>query len=247
VANPLPLYSTPSDDLIWGAGLSMTNEDAEYPVENAQGAAPVPAARSTTNTTTITITTASALPVYLALHNTNAETGTFNGHTITFPGVDAEGQRIGPRLDLRTLIFAAGTSWTLVLSRASGDVWVGRISLVTVVYELNVKQGTWAVGRRRPADITIETRGGHVLKHSYGVRTRLAKGTVDLIEDEADISGMDLKANGSVLPFLLVPDEATNDAWFVRQTTEYAKAYPDFDVRATSLTFEELSSGPPNG
>jgi hypothetical protein len=247
VPNPLPLYSTPNDDLIWGAGLSMTNEDADYPAENAQGVTPVPPAKSTTTTTTITITTPSALPLYLALHNTNAETGTFNGHTITFPGVDAEGQRIGPRLDLRALIGAAGTSWTLVLSRASGVVWVGRISLVTAVYELNIKHQTWEVGRRRPADITIETRGGHVLKHSYGVRTRWAKGVVDLLEDEDDISAMDMKADGSVLPFLLVPDEATNDAWFVRKTTDYAKAYSEFDVRTTSLMFEELTSGPPNG
>jgi len=174
VANPLPLYSTPSDDLIWAAGLSMTNEDATYPVAN-------------------------------------------------------------------------GTSWTLVLSRSAGIVWVGRISLVTAVYPLDIKHGTWQVGRRRPAEITIETRGGHVLKHSYGVRTRWAKGVVDLIDDEAAISAMDLKATGSVLPFLLVPDENENDAWFVRQTTEYAKDYAEYDVRATSLMFEELSSGPVNG
>lgn len=247
MANPLPLYSTPNDDLIWAAGLSMTNENAEYPVENAQGVAPVPPAKSTTTTTTITITTPSARPVYLALHNTNATSGTFNGNAITFPGLDAEGQRLGPRLDLRTLIVANGTSWTLVLTVASGVVWVGRISLVTAVYELNIKHGTWQVGRRRPAEVTIETRGGHVLKHAYGVRTRWAKGVVDLLEDEADISGLDLKANGSVLPFLLVPDEATNDAWFVRQTTDYAKAYSEYDVRTTSLTFEELTTGPPNG
>lgn len=247
MANPQPLVGLVQDDLIWDAGLSMTNEDAAYPVGNAQGLAPVPPAKSTTNTTTITITPATGgTPLYLSLHNTNATSGTFAGNAITFPGTEADGQRLNPRLDLRSLGIGAGP-WNLVLTKASGTVWVGRICLVTAVHALNVAYG-WQTGRKRPGEVTVTTRLGTVIKHSAGIRTRWARGAVNLEADESMLRALDAGADGSRLPFMLIPDEAVNDAWFVRlATSEFSVTVPNIDVREVPLAFDELSMGPPNG
>lgn len=245
--NPQPLITSPADDLIWDATLSMTNQDAAYPASNAQGMMPIPPAKSTTNTTTFTITPASGgTPVYLSLHHTNAMTGTFAGNAITFPGVEADGQRLNPRLDLRLLAPGAGP-WSLVLTRTSGVVFVGRICLVTAVHGLNVAYG-WQVGKRRPGEVTVETRLGSVIKHHADIRTRWGKGVVNLSSDEAILKAIDAGAWGSYLPFMLIPDEAVNDAWFCRFTSsDFSSAVPNFDVRDIPVAVEELSMGPPNG
>lgn len=246
MANPLPLIGLATDDLVRAATVSMTNEDAANPAENAQTDNPAVVAKSTTNTTTFTITTTSADPQYLAIINSNAETGTFNGNAITFPGTDLEGLRVHAVLDLRELAITAGTSWTLVLSKAAGTLFFGRILLFDAVSNLNVKYG-WEVGAIRPGEVRIQTRGGVILKHSQGLRTRWAQGAVDLLEDEALMASLDLGAKGDYLPFLLVPDEAVNDGWFVHQTLPFTKGYPNIDVREHKLRFEELVCGPVNG
>lgn len=245
--NPQPLITSPVDDIIWAASLSMTNQDSAYPITNAQGVAPVPPAKSTTTTTTITITPAggAGTPIYLSLHGTNAASGTFEGHTITFPGTEADGQRLNPRLDLRLL--AVSSPYTLVLTSASGVVKVGRICLVSAVYPLNVVYG-WQTGRRRPGEITVTTRLGTVITHSADIRTRWAKGVVNLSSDEVILKAIDAGAWGTYKPFMLIPDEAVNDAWFVRfASSDFSTAIPNYDVRDIPVAFDELSSGPPNG
>jgi hypothetical protein len=244
--NPLPLVALAGDDAVTTATISMSNEDAEFPAENAQSYNPAKLAKSTTNTTTFTITTSSITPVAIALIQTNAETATLNGLPITIPVLDSDGQRIHPWLDMRGSPEAAGTSWTLVLSKASGVVFIGRICLVVALHALNVRYG-WEVGRNRPGEVTIETRMGVVLKHTSELRSRYAQGVVNLLEDEALLASLDSSAKGSNLPYLLIPDEDTNDAWYVRQSSPYRKGYPDIDVRETPLRFDELVNGPVNG
>jgi len=224
----------------------MTNEDTDNPASNAATDNPAVVAKSTTNSTTFTITTVSGVPAFLFLANCNAETGTFNGNTITFLGLDLEGQRQHAVLDLRELGLSAGTSWTLVLSKASGILWVGRIALFDAVQELNVKYG-FQVGATRPGEVRIPTRGGVILKHSQALRTRWAEGVVDLQEDEAMLAALDLGAHGDFYPFLFVPDEAVAEGWWVHQTVPFAKAYPTIDVREHKLRFEELVNGPVDG
>lgn len=243
-ANPLPLVGLAGHDLIWSATLSASDDDTEFPIQNAQTDDPALLCKGVANTLNITITTASATPVAIALIQTNAETGTLDGQAITFPGLDSEGQRIHPWKLLAGL--SPGTSRTLVLSKASGVVFVGRICLLTELQELNVKYG-WERGRFRPADIEIPTRGGSLLYHSFGVRTKWAQGVVDLHEDETMLSSLDLSAKGKTLPMLFIPDEATNEAWFARQSTPYSVGIPNIDVRETKLRFDEVSCGPVNG
>jgi hypothetical protein len=245
VANPLPLVGLGKYDVWWDAGLTMSNEDDEYPVGNSQGVDPIPVAKSTTPTTTITATFPSATLAMLAIFQTNAETGTINGHAITFPGLDDEGQRIHPFLDLRALGITTG-SVTIVLSRASGVVWFGRISLMTRVEALNVKYGFDVEGRERPGDEEIPTRRGSIIYGSAELRTRWAQGVVDLIEDEAMLSTLDLSARGKRFPMLFIPDENVNSAWWARQTNPYVRSVTNYDVRPTKLRFDELSCGPVN-
>lgn len=246
MANPLPLVGLATDEYVRSATISMTNEDADYPATNAQNDNPALVAKSTTTTTTFTITTTSFSPRYLAIINSSAETGTINGDTITLPGLDAEGQRLNAVLDMGGSPPGAGTTWTIVLSRASGILWVGRIALFDDIHELNVKYG-WTVGATRPGEVRITTRGGVILKHTQALRTRWAEGVVDLLEDETLIKTLDTGAKGDYFPFLLIPDEEVNDGWWVHQTVPYAKSHPDIDVRETKLRFEELTSGPVNG
>ena len=246
MANPLPLVALAGDDAVTTATISMTNEDADFPAENAQNYNPAHLAKSTTTTTTFTITTSSIEPVAVALIQTNAETATLNGNAITIPALDSDGQRIHPWLDMRGSPLASGTTWTLVLSKASGTVFIGRICLVVALHELNVRYG-WEVGRNRPGETTIETRGGSILKHTMELRSRWAQGVVNLLEDEALLASLDSSAKGSNIPYLLIPDEVVNDAWYVRQSSPYRKGYPDIDVRETPLRFDELSNGPVNG
>jgi hypothetical protein len=247
MANPQPLCVSPLYDLIWDAGLVMTNQDPDYPVGNAQGISAETVAKSTTTTTTVTITTPSAVPLYFAVINTNAETITFNGNAVTVPAVEQDFQRVHPRRDLRPLSLSAGTSWSVVLSRSSGVVWFSRLSLATAVIEVNAKYG-WSYGRMRPGDVEIRTRLGSMIRHSAEIRTRWAEGVVDLIEDAATLAALESAAMGKQLPFLFIPDENTNDAWWVRlHAPDFRTSIPNYDVREIPLRFEELSTGPRNG
>ena len=246
MANPLPLYALPGEDLIRTATLAMSNEDSDFPAENAQDDDPSLVAKSTTTTTTFTITTPSATPVAVILINTNAETATFEGSGITIPAVDYDGQRVHPWKDLRTAP-STDTSWSLALSKASGVVWVGRILLVTALHDLNAQYG-FQRGRTRPGDITITTRGGSTIRHSFDIRTRWASAVVDLVDDMASLMALEANSRGQYAPFLFIPDEAQNDAWFVTlDTKNFSVTVPNIDVRTIPLRFEELSSGPPNG
>lgn len=247
MANPLPLFAPPSVDLIWDASLAMTDEDPDFPVENLQTDSPALVAKSTSNTTTITITTPSATPVAIALINTNAETASLNGDPIAIPATELDGQRRHAWLNMTGSPAGTGTTWTLVLSRTSGAVWIGRVVLVTALSDLPLKYGL-TIGRQRPGDIEIVTRLGSVVRVGAQIRTRWASGVVDVIESETMLEALEASAKGSLLPFLFIPDEETNDAWFVRfRANDFAKGYPDYDVRPINLVFDEVSSGPPNG
>jgi len=247
VPNPLPLVGLPGDDAVWTATVSMSHEDTAFPAENLQTGDPALVAKSTTTTTTITVTTASITPVAVALINTNAETASINGDPITIPALDPDGQRRHAWMDMRGSPSGTGTSWTIVLSRASGVVWCGRLVLLTAIYDLNLKYGLQR-GRRRPGDIEIRTRLGSVLRHGSQIRTQWATGVVDVIESESLLKALEASAKGIVLPFLFVPDELTNEAWFVKFTAnDFSITLPDFDVRQIPFSVEELSGGPPNG
>jgi len=247
MANPLPLVAYPGDDVVWTGTVGMTNEDADYPAENVQDADPAKVAKATGTSTTITVTTSSVSVVGAALINTNAETATVNGVSVTIPALEADGQRVHGWLDRRTNPLGPATSWSIALSRSSGVVWIGRICLVVALRNLNLKYGL-AMGRRRPGDVAITTRLGSIVRYGAQIRTRWAQGSVDLIEDATMLHALEASAKGTLLPFLFIPDELADDAWFVSMAaSDFSMTIPNYDVREITLSFEELSGGPPNG
>lgn len=246
VANPLPLVALPGDDAVWLATASMTNEDPAYPATNLLTGDPADVAKSTTTTTTITVTTASLAAILIALINTNATSATINGFAVTIPSADPDGQRKHPWLDRRSSPITA-TTWTIVLTVSSGVVWLGRPVILPTVYDLYLKYGL-QLGRLRPGDITMRTRLGGVSRHGAQIRIRTALGQVDHEDQQDLLEQLEASAKGSVLPFLFIPDEAVNDAWWVTfKENDFSVAYPNIDVREIAFAVEELSIGPPNG
>lgn len=247
MANPLPLVALTSADISLTASVSMSNEDADYPAENLLDGDPANVAKSTTNSTTVTFTTPSSTVVAAALINTNAETATINGVSITIPALDDDGQRLHGWLDRRLVPLGPTTSWAIALSRSSGVVWIGAVPILTDIEELNLRYGL-QLGRTRPGDVIIKTRLGSLIKHQQTIRTRWAKGQTWDEASFAILDALEASARGPMFPFVFIPDEATNDAWYVAlDADDYAVTYPDYGVREVDFKVTELSGGPPNG
>lgn len=250
MANPLPLISLATADLslVEGTTFLMTNQDADYPATNLGDGNPAHVAKSTLDVTTITISTDSSAVQAVALINTNAVTATVNGNTVLIPSVDYDLQRIHGWADFRTSELGPGSSWNIALTSAGGaEVWIGHIALLTSLLPLNLKYGL-AVGRHRPGDTTHVTRLGSALRSGVKIRTRWARGVVDLEEDEALMRNLEASAEGTIHPLILIPDEVVNDAWLVHYAaSDFQLTYQNYSVREVPVSFEEQSSGPPNG
>lgn len=253
MANPLPLVSLSGYDLsLAGATFSMDNEDPDYPASNLGNGDPAVVAKSTANSDSVSIVTPdNETVVAVAFINTNAtQIGISSGGPIppllTPPALDVDGQRVHGWMDLRDDPLTPSSLFAVGLV-APSPVWIGHIALLTAIEPLNLKYGL-QMGRRRPGDIEIMTRGGSRIRMGYQVRTRWAKGMVDLIEDAAFLHTLEASAKGTVLPFIFIPDENTQDAWMVTfNANDFTQTIPNYDVREIPLAFEELSSGPPNG
>jgi hypothetical protein len=246
-ANPLPLLAFPADDHVTAATVAWGSEDIAFPAENVQDSDPANVTKSTLASDTLTITTSSIIPVAVALINTNATSATINGVSVPIPALDAGGQRIHAWKDLTLSGLGSNTVWSIVLTRSSGPVWIGRICLVTAIQDVNMKYGL-RLGHKRPGDIEIQTRLGSIIRHNAKIRQRTAEGEVDWQPSEAMLRQLDANAEGANTPFLFIPDEATNDAWFVTfKSSEFWVRYEDVDVRMIALSFLEVSNGPPNG
>jgi hypothetical protein len=165
-----------------------------------------------------------------------------------------------PWRSLRDLV-APATTFTIPLSGpvepslATDPIWVGRIALICFhefesevvrggLRALNLRYGL-KLGRNRPGDVAITTRLGTVLTNSSGIRTRWAEGEVGLLEDQTVLDALEASAQGMQLPFLFVPDEQQNSAWWVRfRANDYSVEIPDLDGRRIPFRVDELSSGP---
>lgn len=247
MANPLPLVALPSWDLSLTAVVGANTPDLEYPPSNLQDGDPANVAKSSTNSITFTFTTASASIVAAALINTNATSATVNGVAVTIPSLDLDGQRVHGWLDRRTNPIGPSTTWTVVLSRASGVVWIGAIALLTDLEELPLLYGL-ELGVRRPGDVIIRTRLQSLVKLPQQIRTRWAKGALSLEEIVPFMVQLEKSAQGPINSFVFIPDEAQNDAWYVSfDSDDFSVGYPDYGVRAMPFRVTELSGGPPNG
>lgn len=248
MVNPQPLVALPYNDFTGAAttSLSMTDEDPAYPVGNLSWEDPAIVAKATTDTTVITITTPTAhAPVAIAIINSNAWSASLDALAIDMPEQE---YGTGPRLNgWRELPGTSATSWALTLEANATPVWVGRVVLLDALYPFNLRYGL-ELGSKRPTRTVIVTRLGSKLIHDTGIRQRTARGIANLKEDEDRHRTLELAAAGQLHPFLFIPDENVNDAWWVRfQSDDWRWTYPDYDIAEFRFEFEELSPGPPLG
>lgn len=254
-SNPLPAVALPADDIGYRCLVSMTNEDPDYPAAHLLDPDPAHVAKATGNTTDVTIepldlagAVTTATPIAIAIINTNADNIYVDSPAIMVPvaNVDADGQRVHPWRALDGLLSAAST-FTIRLERVDDvQIWIGRIALVTALYPLNLRYGL-RTGRNRPGDVSITTRLGSVLTYPAAIRTRWAEGETGLLEDAPLRHDLEASTQGLVLPFLFIPDENTNSAWWVRhRANDYQVEIPDLDGRLIPFRVDEVSSGPVN-
>jgi hypothetical protein len=258
------LLAFPSDDLVWDATLTMSNEDADYPVENIQNNDPSDTAKSTTTSTTvqIDISGGNQTVVGLFLGNTNFTTGALSSTagaigSFVFPSRTPDGKQRNGWLDLRGLSNVTEDHFEIALSKTGSIAGeLGRVCLVTAWQAPKVLvegAGTPPVfGRIRPGQVENISRGGVTNRRvsPWAAIRKLMASTHE--SDTRDIlDQLEAECLGLNRGFLLVPNEDSNDAWFAQcemADLEWAQNYPDgvtdgmFPMR---MTFLELSMGLP--
>lgn len=255
------LLAFPSDDVIWDATVSMTNEDTEFPATNAQTNDPSDTSKSTTTSSTYSIhVPAGAVTVVgLGLINTNYTTGTLASGTgsigsFVFPSFTPDRKARNGFLDLRGLSHCFDDDFTIALSKTGTAVGeLGRICLVTEWQAPEVLITTPPVyGRRRQGEIENVSRGGVTWRRPvpWAAMRRISATTQDA--DTKDIlDQLEAESRGLNRGFLLVPNEDLNDAWFAQVSLddfEHTQEFPDdvtdgvFPLR---MTFLEIAMGLP--
>lgn len=236
------LFVRPADDLIRTATLVATAEDSAYPVENLQDGDPASVFKAGATATTVTATHTSAVRRLAGMINTSNLAGatvTVGGVTFTVPARTADGQCVNGFL---ALSLGAATSTAFAISGASVNVQIGELVLASAVTELEWMYGVEFVARRRSS--RQRTFLGSDLVYDTGIRQRRASGRVLRDGARAAITALWESAKGDVLPFLLVPDQSVNDAWYVRFVSgdqRYARVGPN--ATEMPIDVEEVSMG----
>jgi hypothetical protein len=227
-------FAPPSADLFTTAALGATNEDADYPIENAQDYNPANPFKATTTSTTITVTHSSSARKAVAFinHNLVGATVTVGGVSVTIPSRTLDGQCVNA---WKLLDLGAGTSTSIVITGASANVQIGRICLVSALTDM-----PWLYGlemyRRHPVS-AIRTFGESEHIYDKGLSIWGARGLVNRESSRSAIEGLWASAKGRNIPWLLIPDQAVNEAHYVRFVTD-AQSYRRIIPNATEMPIE---------
>jgi hypothetical protein len=250
------LVGYPGDDAVSTAVISMTSPDVFYPATNLQGYDPANPTKATNTATVITITcSGSKTPEGFAIINHNlfgASVTLANGaglsESITIPARTSDGQCVNAWHDLRLAANRTASVFTLSITGASANVAIGRLCLVTTMRELpwmgegvGVGYGaTWPVRELR-------TFYGSSMMYDTGIRVRSARGQTVQETDRVMLMTLAQSAKGVNIPFLFVPDEDVNDAWYVRlsQSTVDGLLRVDGVIADQSIGVTEVSMGLP--
>jgi hypothetical protein len=234
-------FAPPSADLFTTATLVATNEDADYPIENAQDYNPANPFKATTTSTTITVTHSSAARKAVAFINTSDLTGatiTVGGVSVTYAARTLDGQCVN---FWKLLDLGAATSTSIVITGAPATVQIGRICLVSALTDM-----PWLYGlemyRRHPVS-AIRTFGESEHIYDKGLSIWGARALVNRESSRSAIEGLWASAKGRNIPWLLIPDQAVNEAHYVRFVTDaqqYRRIIPNatempIDVEAVSM------------
>lgn len=229
----------------------MTNQDSTYPATNGNDKEPANPLKSTTTGTVITMTfsgnvTLEAIAIINTNLSVNATLANGNGYSqsIVSPSRTSDGQPVNGWRDMRTDANTTDDVWTLTISGNSANVAIGEILLISDLFELGWLYGV-EFAASHPA-ITITTFYGSKTMYDTGVRVRRANGTVNLESDRSALQTLWQATKGQVLPFLLVPEKAVNDAWCVRfSEAEFLWTMQGPTQTDMPMVLEELSNGLP--
>lgn len=188
--------------------------------------------------------------VRASVHTTNATTASITSGAglnapIVIPDLDSDGQRLGGSVDLSEETGTTDDQFVVNLSRVSGIVEVGRISLWTAARDVNWESGR-DEGIDRPGDVAIPTRLGVILHAPQEIRVRWWDMAFRLLEDAAMWRELTRSSKGPLFAFPLIPDVTINDCAWVHNPDPYTERREDPFVNIPRR-FRELVQGPPNG
>ncbi len=215
---PGALYSLPSANVApdatptWSTG----TPDTDYPLANVLTLEPDVPAKANENTASLRLTWGGAKTLKaLALINLNCPGVTIqlsnNGGMVaqTFLVPDPEdGLCINAWFDLRDVSSNSGTQWTIAIV-GSAPVAIGTVVALESFEELR-NRWDYRIRDRFPV-IEHRTSLGKRLQYRTGTRTRLFSGDALLAEDRNAMRTLRREANGSLTPFVLIPDEEDAD------------------------------------
>lgn len=258
-------YSLPNDDLAQTAvAVTASAEDAEYPAENIIANPPSRPAKLTTETgwwkfdfgTAISPIAAAViyhnldagLPLILQANSIDDFTAPPFQQQFDIPAHHEDGWPVSPWMALQGN--PSYRWWLLVLDAGSPanslDLQVGRLLLVDQLRDLGTDV-RWGVEEGEEHTIIEQaTELGVETIYPLGGKRRRFSGEFGLYDSESsDLLALHRSAQGRNYPWLLIPDVAVNDAWFVRFEGGSSRIRQAPNHNVFPFRVQELSRGLP--
>lgn len=188
------------------------------------------------------------LEVRLQGNATNSWGGPTFNQAITIPAYRGDGFPFGSFLDITGLSGYTSLGfayWRLVVVGTNGAAVALKVKLLSGLQTLdpNINWGERQGEERK----MIEHRTDHGVSSIYdlGITIRSIAGELDGPDTQRDaVKALWHSTRGRVYPFVLIPDGAVNDAWFVRfQDTKLDLTLNMIDRNSIPVAFEEVSRG----
>lgn len=250
-------YCRPGDDVAPNATWSVTSgtADALYPVANLGNRNPAKPFKATGTSVTVRATFGAAqVLVGAAFVNHNLEgagvtvtSGSGLSQPVTI-GANQGGQCTNAAINFETALLAQRTSTTfdaVITGGLLGPIAIGEILLLTAWRDLLWLWGL-QIKPKRGIVQPGETFGGSLLQYDKGVRIREVSGKLEAASEEAAMIALEAEAKGSILPWLLWPNVATNEILYVKFARDtFATSPQSIGFTDTTLQLIEVSSGSP--
>ncbi len=252
-------YALPTDDAAGAGTVTASAADPDYPAGNLVAASnsghlnlPSRPAKLTAGTGYWDVTLPGATAVVAAAliyHNLDAALNVTlepSGGTpvpITIPAHTEDGATVSPWVEFAP---QTATVWRLAINGTNSiNAQVGRLLLLTSLREL-ATDVRWGVEEIEDHDLIEHTteRGVETI-YDLGGKRRSFSGEFGVPDDQAgSLISLARSAHGRVQPWLLIPDEAVNDAWLVRyQESRWNRTRATLNFNTMPFSVRELSRG----
>lgn len=246
-------YCRPSDIITDSATISLTSgsADGSYPLSNLYDRYAHTVFKSVGTSCTIRAVFGAAKTlqaIALINHKLAGATVTVTNsagfsRALTIPSNSEDGHCIDPWDTYVSLANTSATTWTITITGAATVVAIGELLLIQTLRTMNFQRG--GTEAEQHGVISQQTDYGVRRKYELGVRQRVKAGELILTETlRDDLIALARDAKGPKKNFLLVPDDADNDALFVELATnprELARQGPF--ASTVTLEFVEQQKG----